>query len=373
MSPTSFDRRQVLSLGLGASAVAALTACGGGGSAGAPGASASVSGGGGAEGYTGPKVALKFWNGFTGGDGPVMKSLVDAFNTEHPNIAVTMNTMQWGDYYAKLPAAVAAGQGPEIAIMHVDSVATNAARRVIQPLDDVAKALSLEESDFAAVPWQAGTYDGKRYAIPLDVHPLGFFDNKTVMEQGGLDPGKPPTDHDAYMAALDALKAKGIQGHWASPFPFTGGLTCQALVWQFGGELFDEGLALGEEQRAQGLDQAAADGVARILGEILEAGHRALGVDPGDLAGGERHRGDDARVLGLVGDELAEHRVGARAVTGDGEADDPREIEVRPRPGEAGVARELVEEIARVSLGDGAREGGLDALVAQRRLGLGAG
>ena len=101
-------------------------------------------GGGGAEGYDGPNVALQFWNGFTGGDGPIMKQLVDKFNSEHPNIKVTMNTQQWADYYAKLPSAVAAGKGPEIAIMHVDSVATNAARRVIQPLDDVATALEPE-------------------------------------------------------------------------------------------------------------------------------------------------------------------------------------------------------------------------------------
>ena len=50
-----------------------------------------------------------------------------------------MNTLQWADYYAKLPSAVTAGKGPDVAIMHVDSVATNAARRVIQPLDDVAR------------------------------------------------------------------------------------------------------------------------------------------------------------------------------------------------------------------------------------------
>ncbi len=113
--------------------------------------------------------------------------------------------------------------------------------------------------------------------------------------------------------------------------------------------------------------------MARVLGEVLQRDHRALGVEAGDLAGGVGHRGDDARVLGLVGRELAQHRVGARAVAGDGQADDPREIEVGPRPRQAGVARELVEEIVRVSLDDGAREGRLDALVAQRRLGLGAG
>ena len=65
-------------------------------------------------------MSLAFWNGFTGGDGPFMKKLVEQFNSEHPNIAVTMNTMQWADYYTKLPAAVTSGKGPEIGIMHVD-------------------------------------------------------------------------------------------------------------------------------------------------------------------------------------------------------------------------------------------------------------
>ncbi len=231
------SRRALLSAGLGVGAAAALAACSKG-SSGVPGQAGTAAGGGGATGYTGPKVDLQFWNGFTGGDGPYMKKLVDQFNTEHPNIAVTMNTMQWADYYTKLPAAVASGKGPEIGIMHVDSVATNAARQVIQPLDDVASALKLSESDFAPVPWKAGLYQGKRYSIPLDVHPLGFFYNKTVMEQAGLDPAKPPTNADEYASALDAMKKKGLQGHWATPFPFTGSMTLQSLLWQFGGDLF---------------------------------------------------------------------------------------------------------------------------------------
>jgi multiple sugar transport system substrate-binding protein len=45
-------------------------------------------------------------------------------------------------------------------------------------------------------------------------------------------------NHDDYMAALDALKSKGIMGHWASPFLFTGGLSVQSLVAQFGGSLY---------------------------------------------------------------------------------------------------------------------------------------
>lgn len=233
-------RRTILSGALGLAGAAGLAACGSG-SGGVPGQAPQTPGGaGGATGYSGPKVTLQFWNGFTGGDGPFMKKLVDQFNTEHPNIAVSMNTMQWADYYTKLPAAVTSGKGPEIAIMHVDSVPTNAARKVIQPLDDVASALKLTEAEFAPVPWKAGIYNGQRYAIPLDVHPLGFFYNKSVMEKAGLDPEKPPTNADEYGSALDAMKSKGIQGHWASPFPFTGGLTVQSLIYQFGGALFSD-------------------------------------------------------------------------------------------------------------------------------------
>lgn len=237
-SRAPLSRRSLLAGALGAGTALGLSACGGGSSS-VPGRS-SATGGGGATGYDGPKVTLQFWNGFTGGDGPFMKKLVDEFNGEHENIAVTMNTMQWADYYAKLPSAVSAGKGPEIAIMHVDSVATNAARRVIQPLDDVASALKLTEADFAKVPWDAGVYQDQRFSIPLDVHPLGFFYNKDVMEKGGLDPEKPPTDAESYMSALESMKSKGLQGHWASPFPFTGGLTVQSLVYQFGGSMFAE-------------------------------------------------------------------------------------------------------------------------------------
>ena len=101
-----------------------------------------------------------------------------------------MNTMQWEDYYAKLPSAVTAGKGPDIAIMHVDTVATNAARRVIQPLDDVASALGLTAADFATVPWQAGIYQDKRYAIPLDVHPARVLLQQERHGEGGTGSGE---------------------------------------------------------------------------------------------------------------------------------------------------------------------------------------
>lgn len=225
-------RQDFLLLGAGAGAGVMLAGCGGS-------STDLEKAGTGGKSYNGPKVSLSFWNGFTGGDGPYMQKLVDEFNSQEKNIDVSMNTVEWETYYQKVPSAVQSGKGPDLGIMHIDQLPTNAARGVILALDDVASALKLKESDFVPVVWNAGEYNGKRYGIPLDIHPLGLYYNKSVMEKAGLDPDEPPQTRDDYMAALEQMKSKGIQGHWMSPFLFTGGLTFQALIYQFGGELYN--------------------------------------------------------------------------------------------------------------------------------------
>lgn len=229
-------RREFLVVGAGAGLF--LAGCGGG-----PQNNPALQGqgaGGGGKSYNGPKVSLAFWNGFTGGDGPFMRQLVEQFSSEHKNIDVSMNTVEWENYYQQVPAAVRSGKGPDLGIMHSDQLGTNAARGVIIPLDDVAGALGLKESDFAPLVWNAGEYNSRRYGIPLDMHPFGLYYNKALMEQAGLDPNSPPQTRDDYEAALEEFKKSGIQGSWVSPFPFTGTLQWESLLFQFGGSLYNE-------------------------------------------------------------------------------------------------------------------------------------
>lgn len=231
-------RQDFLLLGAGAGAGLLLAGCGGG-----PENNPAVQGsqgGGGGKSYDGPKVELAFWNGFTGGDGPYMRQLVEDFSAEHDNIDVKMNTIEWVDFYARTPSAVQSGEGPDVAVMHSDQLGTNAARNVITPLDDVANELGLKESDFAPVVWKAGIYNNRRYGIPLDMHPLIFYYNKGVMEEAGLDPESPPRNREDFVAALEEMKGQGIQGFWVSPFLFTGGLSWESLLFQNGGSLYNE-------------------------------------------------------------------------------------------------------------------------------------
>ncbi len=214
----------------------ALAACGGKSK---PGAASGPTGAAG-ETYSGPNVTLAFWNGWTGADGTYAKKMVDQFNSETKNVKVNMNVYQWADFFQKLPAAVTSGNGPDIGVMHIDDIPTQAAQSVIVPIDSIATTLKLSESQFAPAVWQAGIYKAKRYGIPIDVHDMGLLYNKDLFQKAGLDPAKPPTTKDEYMSALDKMKSKGIQGSWVSPFQFTGGMMFQSLLWQFGGDMFDK-------------------------------------------------------------------------------------------------------------------------------------
>jgi multiple sugar transport system substrate-binding protein len=231
--PTPISRRSFIGVAA-AGAGLALAASGGRSFAGSSTAARTAARG---AAYTGPDVTLQFWNGFTGGDGPFMKDLVDTFNGENPNITVEMTTLQWGDFYAKVPNAVAAGAGPEIAVMHIDQLATNAARRVVVPLDDLASALELTESDFHPVVWSAGVYQDQRYGIPLDVHPLGLYANTAQLATAGID--ELPADRAAFEDAVTALQESGVEQPFWVTATWPAHLMFIALINQFGGSIYD--------------------------------------------------------------------------------------------------------------------------------------
>jgi len=236
MSPSNpqfnLSRRTILGLGGGLAATAALAACGGGKSAGEtavskPGATFTA-------GYEGPAVTLSYWNGFTGGDGPFMKQMVAQFMKEHPKVTVRSNTVEWAQYYQRLPAAVTAGKGPDVGAMHLDQLATNAARKVIVPVDDVAKAIGLTQDDFTKEVWEAGQYKGARYGIPLDVHSLGMYWNTEQFTKAKITAA--PTDQASFTEALDKLKAAGIASPFWMPNRWPAHLMFLSLLWQNGGE-----------------------------------------------------------------------------------------------------------------------------------------
>lgn len=193
--------------------------------------------------YTGPKVTVTFWNGWTGGAAPTLvPKLVSQFNAEHKNINVVDVPMQWADISAKMPLAIKAGKGPDLAVAHGDDVATYAAEGLLQDCGSIVKSLGYSASDFPAGLFKGNQYKGVQYGVPWSVTPLGLFVNKDVLTSAGIDPSTLVTDEASIDKNLEALKAKGIQGEWVDGYVFTGTMQFESLLWQYGGELFNKGV-----------------------------------------------------------------------------------------------------------------------------------
>lgn len=235
--PKRSIRRRISTItAMGAATVLALTACGGSG--GQQAVEQEFTGE-----YTGPQVELSYWNGFTGGDGPFMEQMVADFNAEHENIEVVSNTMQWADFYQRLPAAVTAGEGPDVGVMHLDQLATNAARNVIVPVDGLVSSLELTADDFTEEVWNAGVYQDQRYGVPLDVHSLAMYYNTEHFEEAGIE--EPPTDAASFEEALVKLEEAGFETPFWMPARWPSHLMNLSLLWQNGGDPYN-----GEEATA---------------------------------------------------------------------------------------------------------------------------
>lgn len=186
-------------------------------------------------------VTLRFWNGFTGPDGEAMLGIIRKFNNDHPDIHVIMQRIPWDVYYNKLFVAGLGGRAPEVFIIHADTLSRFWRAKFIRPMDDLTGPGKLPADDFDPNVWEKVLHDGHHYAIPLDIHLLGMYYNRTLLKKAGIvdsagNPA-PPVDRPQFMDALRRLK--GITGPDSWGFVYTWLRTnIYTVIRQNGGDLF---------------------------------------------------------------------------------------------------------------------------------------
>src|SRR5262245_23242231 len=189
------------------------------------------------------KPTITYWNGLTGADGKVMDELIDQF-TKDTGIRVEQQRIPWADLYAKLQVSVPAGQGPDIALIHTVEVPHFASDGVLEPIDEsAATAKGFRGDDYLPTTWQGGLYQGKRYAIPLDVPQHILYLNVKVMRDAGLvgADGKPKTPgsrDELLIMAKQMTKGDtfGFSIGTLNPGKYTWGF--QNLLWQNGANVY---------------------------------------------------------------------------------------------------------------------------------------
>ncbi|HHV55795.1 MAG TPA: ABC transporter substrate-binding protein [Firmicutes bacterium] len=136
-------------------------------------------------------VTITYWHGIAAADREGQEVLVKKFNEQYAGkIQVKMTIMDWGEYYTKVAVAVAAGTAPDVGIMHLDNLGAQSLAGVLRPVDDIFQKLGLTDDDFVGSVSRASIYRGKRWGIPLDVHPLALYYNQDHLDKAGI-PGPP--------------------------------------------------------------------------------------------------------------------------------------------------------------------------------------
>jgi multiple sugar transport system substrate-binding protein len=190
-------------------------------------------------------VDLKLWNAFTGPDGNFFKQIVDDFNTENPNIKVTVETQPGAEYTQRLEAAASANQLPDVMALGYDQIPLLTEEGIIAPLDDFAQAGGYGPDQFPEAVWNASRWKDQQMGVPFDVHPMILFYNKKLFTDAGLDPESPPTDTASFEAAIKAVQDKtdadGLQMVASGPGAnFLVGLLWATLFYQGGGQWTNE-------------------------------------------------------------------------------------------------------------------------------------
>ncbi len=192
------------------------------------------------------KTRIAFWNGFTGPDGIVMLKIIENFNRQNPDVEVVMQRIPWATYYNKLTVAGSDGRGPEIFVVHADALARIRRAGFVEDVTDFYEG-GLPKSDFDKSVIEQVDFDGRSFAVPLDIHPQGLYLNKQMLRDAGFvdaqgEPKAPKTREEFMDLMKRTTKEAGgslKEKQWG--FALTGwGPNFRSLVPQFGGGYVDQ-------------------------------------------------------------------------------------------------------------------------------------
>lgn len=137
-----------------------------------------------------------------------IQMLIDEFNAANPEIKVSQEPQNWGEIYAKAPAALAAGTGPDMLFAIPDFAPILKDMGVLTSVADFVEELD-SKHDFVDSTVEAYSYDQGVWAVPLYNMTLNLWYRKSVLEEAGLEV---PTSWDEWRGAAEALTADGRFG-----------------------------------------------------------------------------------------------------------------------------------------------------------------
>ena len=187
-------------------------------------------------------VTLEFWIGFGEGDAEHLTELFNEYwAPTHPNIKINITHTK---HRQEMLTAMAGGDSPDLVLSEAtESIALWATQGAILDLTPALEPyIEQLEAEEVATGLQWVKFDGKYYGLPFVNFNMGFYWNKDLFIEAGLDPEVPPTTVDELREYAEILTKFDDDGNitqlgW---MPMVGDTyRSLAYVLNFGGQFYD--------------------------------------------------------------------------------------------------------------------------------------
>ncbi|KIL38242.1 hypothetical protein SD70_27555 [Gordoniibacillus kamchatkensis] len=186
----------------------------------------------GCSGQAGGKPKVTVWYLWGGKEGEVVEQTIKRFNesqTKYQAVGLSVPDEQ------KIKVSIAGGKGPDITDSFASNVAQYAKEGIALPLDDLINRDKYDLSDFIPASLEQGKYEGKYYALPINVTVTGMFYNKKLLADAGFKE-PPKTSKELLDVAIKTTKTNPDGTIDTLGFPDYPGNPFETLTYGFGGE-----------------------------------------------------------------------------------------------------------------------------------------
>ena len=168
----------------------------------------------------------------SGGNEETLAKMVAAFEEEHPNIKVEVETIGYDDYFTQMQTRVAGGTAPDCYELNIENFAAYANKGIL------AEITGVDVSGLNETALGAFNIDGKQYGLPESFSNVVLIYNKDLFDQAGVAYPTNDWTQDDLQAAAEKIRALGddIFGIW-QPITYN---EFFKVVAQYGGALLNE-------------------------------------------------------------------------------------------------------------------------------------
>ena len=137
------------------------------------------------------------------------QKMADDYMAEHPNVTIEITVLENEAFKTKLTTVMQSGDPPDI----FQSWGGGGFNQQVEAglLKDITADLEADaawKESFAPGALGVYSYEGKNYGVPWDMGMVGFWYNKDLFTQAGID--APPATWTEFLADIQALKDAGI-------------------------------------------------------------------------------------------------------------------------------------------------------------------